>query len=660
LSNPGHADVCAINRSAMRAPLLPCLLLLFACGNGDEAPTDATGRTARDWSDDDMWAVLDAQDHRDRTALEGFLKDPRPEIRERAALAFASSPDSLALAALINALGDADPLVRKAVAVAIGNASDSVAWAALTKASDAEKDTSVLRVMLGQAFKAEVDLKLATDPERLFQLLGSGNTDVRTRAAQQLVRLPSDRMGALEENLLEAAGKEGDPSVRMFLVWALKHYRSDAVKTALMGWARSDSLSAIRVSALRALGAREDAGLQAFFLERTNDGIQAVRLTAVEQLDRIPKLDAQPIWEAAQNQGDPFTQLPLYGLVLKHGEEGQRLIARKLLEAQAALENMSYAEAGILRALAQERPEKRETQVADPTFRRLQEVMLTAALPVERSTALESAILWLEHAAARVAPSDGYVCWSCVYAHTCMDSLLTTAMGSGDIALIATAADKLAYGDSTLIHLVLDATTEQKARTALRVPRDLEAIIALDKAVAKRDGKPAPVYKAPPFNHPIDRTRLIALKDGQRYRIKTTKGDVVIALEPMTAPGTCVAFDSLVNAAFYNGKFFHRVIPNFVAQGGCPRGDGYGSMDWTLRTEIGYEGFSKGAVGIASTGRDTESCQFFIMTAPYPSLDGRYTRFAHVVEGQDVADVLSVGDLILAVQREGSDDQIMR
>ena len=106
---------------AMRNLLLPfirrslgaggLLLFIVACGTGEEPPAGATGRTARDWSDDDMWAVLEAQDHRDRPALLGFLKDERPEIRERAALAFASSPDSLALPALINALGDADPLV---------------------------------------------------------------------------------------------------------------------------------------------------------------------------------------------------------------------------------------------------------------------------------------------------------------------------------------------------------------------------------------------------------------------------------------------------------------------------------------------------------------------------------------------------------------------
>ncbi|MBK8582792.1 MAG: peptidylprolyl isomerase [Flavobacteriales bacterium] len=105
----------------------------------------------------------------------------------------------------------------------------------------------------------------------------------------------------------------------------------------------------------------------------------------------------------------------------------------------------------------------------------------------------------------------------------------------------------------------------------------------------------------------------------------------MLAIEPDCAPGTCAAFDSLVTSGYYNGTYFHRVVPNPVDQGGCPRGDGYGGMNWTMRTEIGLEGFVRGAVGIASAGRDTENCQFFIMLADAPHLDGRYTRFAHVV-----------------------------
>ena len=74
-------------------------------------------------------------------------------------------------------------------------------------------------------------------------------------------------------------------------------------------------------------------------------------------------------------------------------------------------------------------------------------------------------------------------------------------------------------------------------------------------------------------------------------------------------------------------------------------------MPWTLRTEIGPQGFTTGAVGLASAGKDTESCQFFIMLANAPHLDGRYTRFAHVVSGMDVAWKLRVGDVMNSVQR---------
>ena len=141
------------------------------------------------------------------------------------------------------------------------------------------------------------------------------------------------------------------------------------------------------------------------------------------------------------------------------------------------------------------------------------------------------------------------------------------------------------------------------------------------------------------------------MKPDQHYRIATNQGDVVIALEPDAAPGSCVAFDSLVSAGYYIGKYVHRVVPDFVAQGGCPRGDGYGAMDWTLRTEIGLNGFTTGAVGLASAGKDTESCQFFFMLADAPHLDGHYTRFAHVVSGMDVVWRLRVGDVIQRVER---------
>jgi cyclophilin family peptidyl-prolyl cis-trans isomerase len=230
--------------------------------------------------------------------------------------------------------------------------------------------------------------------------------------------------------------------------------------------------------------------------------------------------------------------------------------------------------------------------------------------------------------------------------------VLHAAFDTGDAGLIAAAADELLKEQPDVIATVLDSATEAKARAVLHPIRDLETLQELDQVVAKRDGLPTPLHQSPPFNHPIDRARLATLKNGKEYRITTTKGDIVIAIEPDAAPGTCTAFDSLVTSGFYNGKYFHRVVPDFVAQGGCPRGDGYGAMDWTMRTEVGLEGFDTGAVGIASSGRDTESCQFFFMLAPAPHLDGRYTRFAHVLSGMAVAQRLVIGDRMTSVKAD--------
>jgi cyclophilin family peptidyl-prolyl cis-trans isomerase len=91
-------------------------------------------------------------------------------------------------------------------------------------------------------------------------------------------------------------------------------------------------------------------------------------------------------------------------------------------------------------------------------------------------------------------------------------------------------------------------------------------------------------------------------------------------------------------------------VPDFVAQGGDPRGDGSGSTPYTLRSELAQLVYGAGAVGLASAGKDTESCQFFFTHQPTPHLDGRYTIFAQVVKGMDVAQQLEIGDRIVTIR----------
>jgi len=180
---------------------------------------------------------------------------------------------------------------------------------------------------------------------------------------------------------------------------------------------------------------------------------------------------------------------------------------------------------------------------------------------------------------------------------------------------------------------------------------DLESKLLLQNAIAHLQGEEAREHVPPAFNHPIKRRQLDLLPNGQAYQIATTKGEIKLITFVDEAPGTCLAFDSLVRAGYYDGKSFHRVVPNFVAQGGCPRGDGYGSMNWTLRTEVGLSRYTTGSVGVASAGADTESCQFFFTHSPTPHLDTRYTRFAQVVEGMGVVNVLQVGDVMESITK---------
>ncbi|AKQ47725.1 peptidylprolyl isomerase [Rufibacter radiotolerans] len=136
----------------------------------------------------------------------------------------------------------------------------------------------------------------------------------------------------------------------------------------------------------------------------------------------------------------------------------------------------------------------------------------------------------------------------------------------------------------------------------------------------------------------------------QKARLKTSKGDIIFELLVEDAPGSVANFVELLEKGFYNGKNFHRVVPNFVAQGGCPRGDGWGSTDYAIRSEFADLNYLEGYVGMASAGKDTESCQWFITHSPTPHLDGKYTIFAKVVKGMDVVHQLNIGDRIEKVE----------
>lgn len=128
--------------------------------------------------------------------------------------------------------------------------------------------------------------------------------------------------------------------------------------------------------------------------------------------------------------------------------------------------------------------------------------------------------------------------------------------------------------------------------------------------------------------------------------IITNKGRINIELLPEAAPFTVMNFLKLSEKNYFDDLMFHRVVPNFVIQGGDPAGTGYGGPGYSIRSEFSQIPFTEGIVGMASSGKDTEGSQFFITHSATPHLDGKYTVFGKVTEGMDVVDKIMVGDYI--------------
>ncbi|MGQ0614831.1 MAG: peptidylprolyl isomerase [Planctomycetaceae bacterium] len=134
---------------------------------------------------------------------------------------------------------------------------------------------------------------------------------------------------------------------------------------------------------------------------------------------------------------------------------------------------------------------------------------------------------------------------------------------------------------------------------------------------------------------------------GTRVLLETDRGGIEISLFPDEAPAHCVGFATLVRQGFYDGLTWHRVVADFVIQGGCPRGDGSGGPGYLVPDEIGTRPYTRGTVGMPKSDDDTGGCQIFITPLPTPHLDGRYSVFGQVVAGLAVVDRIRVGDRIV-------------
>ena len=130
--------------------------------------------------------------------------------------------------------------------------------------------------------------------------------------------------------------------------------------------------------------------------------------------------------------------------------------------------------------------------------------------------------------------------------------------------------------------------------------------------------------------------------------IETTKGTIKLELHEDKAPRTVANFEKLAGDGFYDGLSFHRVIPDFMIQAGCPRGDGTGGPGYTFEDEfhsdLRHDG--PGVLSMANAGPNTNGSQFFITHVATPWLDDKHSVFGKVVEGQDVVNTIQKGDVM--------------
>jgi len=149
------------------------------------------------------------------------------------------------------------------------------------------------------------------------------------------------------------------------------------------------------------------------------------------------------------------------------------------------------------------------------------------------------------------------------------------------------------------------------------------------------------------YNSPIPMT--IDVNKKYTALIKTAKGDLVLELYPQDAPVTVNNFVSPARKGFYNGLTFQRVIPDFMAQGGDPNGNGTGGPGYTFQDEFSSRTHQAGSLSMANSGPNTNGSQFFICYTPQPHLNGKHTVFGQLTQGMEVLKKLVNGDKMIEV-----------
>lgn len=464
---------------------------------------------------------------------------------------------------------------------------------------------------------------MQSDPDTVFiapcvSLLDHPHPFARAQGARSLGRIGSPRaFRPLVQHLADL-----DWEVRASILTAIAELadrrRPDPEAFDFCASLAGDQHPLVREAAIAALDSFGVGKHARIVRERLADSAPAVRLWAMRALARAEGAKVRSEWEAARRDSVDFVRAGVLEVASPVFGAGAFPILVEAAKNPSARERAAAVSAlGALPSDRAPRNELRtvlEASLADADF--VVAASAAEALGTQRSTASIPAL-----AAAYDAHGTR---------HEDVDIRLAAVTAVGDMGTGARAA---ATPFLTRARKDID-------------PRVAQAALDAETKLAGREPAPAPPPRARAVAVPASLDSLPSIDLGTvLVRLVTSHGEAILELDGDAYPRTVGNFLRLVDAGFYAKGVFHRVVPSFVVQGGCPRGDGWGDAGWTIPCEYGDRRYDDaGVVGMAHAGKDTGGSQFFITHVPVPRLDGRYTAFGKVRDGMETIDRIVRGD----------------
>ncbi len=577
--------------------------------------------------------------------LDSLLKDPISEVKAMAAYSLGQIRSNKAEPILVEAFksrdtSSVDNISNSRILESIGKMGSPKMLDAIVNISSYRPTDTLL--LLGQVRSLyQFALRGKTNPKGTEQIIKfiNGNEfpkEVRLIAAHYLARTKDIDLTTYKFQIIQALVKEEDVFIKMALALSLRKIVDPEVQTVLLDQLKLDQDYRVKCNLIKALSKQS-------------------YITGAEKM--IPFLDDENL-AVAQTAAQFFVQ---------NGNKDDATVYRNLarqerhwsvntLLYQATLKNSPYYYSKTLSATRWEILSKLNS-IVDP-YEKLAYIQVLGEDPgsyselynlleKEENIPVRTAIFTALGQIANHPEFEQTFSSSPRYAKTKMLEYLNAGLETGDPGIIAVVGETLA-SDTGRFKEMIDSTTQiEIAKTKLSLPKDIEAYNALEKALANIKGVKAPILTTVTSSFDPDFNLLDEFKQAKEVIVKTSKGIFNIALFDDVAPMSVVNFLQLINDNYYDNKVFHRVVPNFVIQTGCSRGDGYSSLDYTIRSEIGPTYYNdEGYVGLASAGLHTESSQWFVTHSPTPHLDGKYTIIGKVTTGMDVVHNIQVGDTI--------------